>query len=312
MIKRILITGVAGFVGDYLVELLLEKGYFVYGTKLASEDYFNDSINVINMNITDSDEVNNIVKSIKPENIIHLAGQSSVAKSWDVPDLTMTININGTLNLLEAVREYSPNTRMLLIGSSEEYGDSFKKDCCPAEDTICEPINPYAISKCAQKLLMDMYVKAYNLNILATRSFNHIGPAQSLGFVLSDFCKQVVDIEKELVENLIHVGNLSAYRDFTDVRDIVEAYVLLIENGLVGSVYNIGSSKPIEIQDLLNRVIAKSSKKINVIVDKKKIRPIDIPLISANANKINNELGWSPKIDIDTTILDTLNYFRSL
>lgn len=308
---KALVIGAAGFVGGYLIDCLKnEFGYEVAGTKLSNEDFSHEGCQMYDLNILEKDDVISLVRNYHPDVIFHLAAQSSVALSWKNPQLTVDINIKGTLNLLEAVRELDYKPTVLLIGSGEEYGASGAEKGQIDEETLPRPGNIYAATKACQNMLGTIYAKAYSLNIISVRSFNHIGPGQSDLFVVSDFCHQVAEIEAGKREPVMYVGNLSAYRDFTDVRDVVRAYVLLSQKGTSSQTYNVGSAHAIQIQDILDRILSHSSTKIQVKIDEKKLRPVDVPKIEPNTDKLRKETGWQPKINIDDTICDVLDWWR--
>lgn len=216
------------------------------------------------------------------------------------------------MNLLEAVKDADKKPRVLLIGSGEEYGH-IKKDECPIiEDNVLRPVNIYAATKSCQNMLGKIYSDAYGLDVMIVRAFNHIGPNQTPMFVVADFCKQVADIEKGKQEPVIYVGNLSAKRDFTDVRDVVKAYALLVKNGRRGETYNVGTGHAIEIRQILDEIIAMSDRDIEVKIDEKKLRPVDVPIIEPDIDKIRKEVGWQPVISLKQTLKETLEYWRSV
>lgn len=310
--KKILITGVSGFVGFHLSEILKQSNeYEVYGTKLPFEKCDLKNVNILNMDLTNNEEVQQIISDINPEYVIHLAAQSSVKFSWENPSKTTEINIIGTINLLESIRKSNINARILLIGSSEEYGSSFKQFPSPKEDCKCMPENIYALTKSFQNSLGTIYAKAYNMNIVMTRSFNHFGINQSPMFVISDFCKQVAEIELGKREPTIYVGNLDASRDFLNVKDVVKAYLLLLEKGTPSETYNIGSGKSYKIKDILNEIISLSNLKIDVKVDPNKYRKLDIEETVADISKIKEELNWEPKEDMHMGLKLVLDYWRN-
>jgi GDP-4-dehydro-6-deoxy-D-mannose reductase len=199
-----------------------------------------------------------------------------------------------------------------LIGSGEEYGKVSEEENPISEQNKTNPANIYAASKACQNMLGKIYADAYDLDIIMVRAFNHIGPGQNESFVVSDFCKQVAEIEAGKVKPVIYVGNLSAKRDFTDVRDIARAYRLLSEKGIKGEIYNIGSGKAVEVKKILELITNSSTAKIEVEIDKNKYRPVDVPVIEANIEKINTCTNWKPEIDINTTIIDTLQHWRNI
>lgn len=308
--KKALITGATGFVGRYLIDKLYSEDYEIYGTTLSGDLYDDPRITMFYLDLTDYVSTSKLINQIKPDEVYHLASQSSVKLSWEKPQLTTEVNIIGTINLLESVKEYIPETRVLLIGSSEEYGQTFKHSKQPNEDEKCMPENIYAITKHTQNMIGKMYVKAYNLNVIMTRSFNHVGPKQSPQFVISDFCKQVAEIELLGNKPVIYVGNLESSRDFLDVRDVVNAYFELLKSGTVGEIYNVGSGHSVRISDLLERIISNSSVNISVETDPLKFRPIEIEETIADITKLQNDTKWHQLYDLDDTILITLNYWR--
>ena len=307
---KALITGVNGFVGNYLSKYLLEQGYTVYGT-VIEDNVEIENVNIKKMNLLNKEEVVETIKSINPDTIYHLAGQSAVGLSWKNPTLTMDVNVNGTINLLDAVRGNNIGAKVLIIGSSDEYGAVKPEDCPISEEHALNPASPYAISKMAQEQIAKLYVNSYKMNIIMVRAFNHIGPMQSKNFVVSDFASKIAEIEKG-AEPVIRVGNLEAYRDFTDVRDIVRGYVMLMENGKIGEVYNIGSGNPYKIQDILDALLSLSTTKIKVEIDKDKLRPSDVPIVQCDNSKIKSHISWVTQYDIKNTLKDTLDYWRNM
>lgn len=306
---KALITGVAGFVGGYLADCLNRNGWEVSATKLKNEKTAIENTEVYDLDILSQDGIEEILEKVKPDCIFHLVAQSSVKLSWEKPQLTADINIKGAINLLEAVRKKLPQTKVILIGSGEEYGriESVPVD----ENTKPQPQNIYAVTKACQNMIGTLYSKAYNMNVVMVRAFNHIGKGQAPFFVVSDFCKQVADIEKGLKEPIINVGNLSAKRDFTDVKDVVRAYELIARYGKTGETYNVGSGKAIAIDEILRKIISMSEKDIEVRIDKSRLRPIDVPVIEADISKLRNDTGWNAEIPIERTIRETLDYWRS-
>lgn len=308
-----LIIGGAGFVGGYLIDhLTKDLNWDVYVTKLATETIDKKYCEVCDLDILNFLEIRKLIQEINPNYIFHLAAQSSVSVSWQKPNLTVDVNINGCINLLEAVRSLKINPKILLVGSAEEYGKINNDINIVKESHSINPINIYAATKVCQNMIGQIYSDAYDMNIVMARAFNHFGPKQSPIFVVSDFCKQVVEIEKNLKDPVIRVGNLSVFRDFTDVRDIVRAYSILIQKGFKSETYNVGSGKAIKIKDILNIILEESGCKIKIERDQDRFRPIDVPVIQADISKMVNTTGWSPQIDIRTTIIDTLNYWRSV
>ena len=309
---KALIVGAAGFVGSYLIQhLTTTYDWEIHVTKLPNENLSVSDIHVHDLNILNIDEIRELFTKLKPDYIFHLAAQSSVALSWNNPQITVDINIKGTLNILDTIRSldgYSP--RILLIGSGEEYGYILPDETPVNERVTPRPGNIYAATKACQNMLGNIFYRAYGMQLIMVRAFNHIGPNQTSVFVASDFCKQVAEIEAGKKKPILHVGNLSAKRDFTDVRDVVRAYGILIQHGKAGETYNIGSGHAISIQELLNIILSLSTAKILVSTDPARLRPSDIPVIEADITKLQDSINWHPEISLKQTLLETLNYWR--
>ena len=308
---KALIIGGAGFVGNHLIEhISKDYDWSIIATKLESETIEYNNIDIRNLDIMDKTAVSSLLQDVKPDYIFHLAAQSSVSLSWKNPQLTVDVNIKGTINLLDAIRDLTYSPRVLLIGSGEEYGYIQPNETPVKESNPTRPGNIYAATKAFQNMIGKIYTDAYHMDIIMVRAFNHIGPGQSPIFVVSDFCKQVAEIEKGLREPVIKVGNLSAKRDFTDVRDVVRAYSMLILKGKAGEVYNVGSGKAISINDLLTFILKLSSSTIDITVDPLKLRPIDIPIIEADIHKIVEDTNWFPSVPLLETLQNALDYWR--
>lgn len=294
MSKSVLIFGGAGFVGRYLAEEFDSHGYRVYGTDLIehSHKYFHAYTCMDMMNFPD---VLKLIDYTKPGYIINLAVVSSVADSWNVPQKAVTVNINGTLNILEAVRMLKLKTRILLIGSSEEYAVSDKQI---SEDYQLNGNNPYGITKMAQEHFAQLYRSSYGMDIISTRTFNHTGIGQPDKFVLPAFVKQVASIHKTGKEGKMYVGNLSARRDFGDVRDMVSAYRMILESQTSRTIFNVGSGKCYCLEDLLMYIISLASAKIEVVVSSEKLRPVDNPIIWCDNSLLRRETGWTPRYTV--------------
>lgn len=320
-----LIIGAAGFVGSYLIRHCKEDcGWTVSATKMSFETFSYEGVGVYDLDILDRDAIVALLEKLRPDYIFHLAAQSSVAASWKNPGLTIDVNIKGSVNVLDAVRIVRDNSlsgqndipaqpylpRILLIGSGEEYGHIRPEETPLPETNALRPGNIYAATKACQNMIGSIYAKAYHLDIMMVRAFNHVGPNQAPMFVVADFCKQVADIEAGLQEPVIRVGNLSAKREFTDVRDVVRAYALLVQKGEPGETYNVGSGHAVAIQDILDQILALSEKEIQVEVDSKKLRPVDVPIIEADTTKLREATGWEKTIELGQTLRETLEYWR--
>lgn len=310
---KALIIGGGGFVGPYLVRHFVKDcGWDVTVTKTEREVLESDCAAVENLDILDLSQITELLNRVRPDYIVHLAAQSSVAVSWKNPGLTIDVNIKGSVNVLDAVRQLDYKPRVLLIGSGEEYGHIREGECPIVEDNALRPGNIYAATKSCQNMIGKIYSDAYDMDIMMVRAFNHIGPNQAPLFVVADFCKQVAQIEKGLKEPVMYVGNLSAKRDFTDVRDVVRAYGLLVQKGEKGQTYNVGTGNALAISEILERILALSTASIEVKTDPARLRPVDVPIIEPDVTKINKATGWKPEISIDTTLKETLEYWRGL
>lgn len=312
-----LIIGGAGFVGAYLVRHLMnDLGQDVVVTKMPREQVKvdgvdMDSIQVCDLDILQKESIVALFREIRPDYIYHLAAQSSVSVSWKNPALTVDVNVKGGVNILEALRELEDKPRVLFIGSGEEYGHILPGETPIKEGNVPRPGNIYAATKVCQNMLAKIYADAYGLDVMMVRAFNHIGPNQLPLFVVADFCKQVAEIEAGNREPVMKVGNLSAKRDFTDVRDVVRAYALLMKSGCAGETYNIGSGHAIAIEDILKCILDRSSVEIRVEVDPERLRPVDVPIIEADTTKVYEATGWKPEISLEQTIRETLDYWRT-
>lgn len=309
--KKALIIGGAGFVGKYLAEYLSrECGYQVRSTKMKQETLEPEGYDVVDMNLLEKQEVVDVIENFAPDYIFHLAAQSSVAVSWSNPQLTVDVNIKGALNLLDVLKEMEYKGRVLLIGSGEEYGHILPQETPIKEDNCSRPGNIYAATKACQNMLGKIYADAYGLDVMMVRAFNHIGPNQTPMFVVADFCQQAAEIEAGKREAVMRVGNLSAKRDFTDVRDVIRAYALIMEHGKAGETYNVGSGHAVSIQEILDTIVSFSKADIKVEVDPAKLRPVDVPIIEADIRKLVECTGWKREIPLERTIEETLNYWR--
>lgn len=339
--KRVLITGITGFVGSHLSEFLLsKKRYEIYGTarwrskldnlsEVASQRRLNnlmeestddaktfqksvrkDCLNLLQCEIGDAVSCRRAVSLTKPDLVFHLAAQSFVLSSWNDPAQTLKTNIIGQVNLSEAIRIEDLDPRIQIAGSSEEYGLVYPDELPIKETNALRPLSPYAVSKVAQDRLGFQYYHSYGLKIVITRGFNHTGPRRGEVFVTSSFAKQVAEIEAGKREPVIMVGNLEAKRDFSDVRDMVRAYLLAAEKGKPGEVYNICSGKAWKIGDVLDIILGLTQTRIQVKKDPKRMRPSDVPMLLGDASKFKALTGWEPEIKFEQTIEDLLNYWR--
>lgn len=300
---KALITGSLGFVGAYLREELENNGYEVIGVDIREGE------KTLQADLLDAEVVLNTVTTVHPDIIIHLAGQANVALSWKIPQKTFEINVICAVNLMEAVRQVDPTIRMVLVGSSDQYGNLGEKGAMVSETLDTNPQTPYAVSKKAQEEIAQVYARAYGLHVCMTRSFNHGGAGQREGFLIPDFAAGIVRVERGSVPCL-RVGNLTAQRDFTHVRDVVRAYRLIAEKGCSGEVYNVGSGKTHSAQEILEKLCAMAKCHIPVEQDPAKMRPSDTPVICCDHRKLTKDTGWESQYGLDDILTDTLAYWR--
>jgi len=265
---------------------------------------------LLHLDVRQEQDVFRAFKNIQPDWVFHLAAVSNVRNSWENPRDTLDINLLGSVHLFEAVKAHSPGARILVVSTSDVYGMQGRKETPFREEDPVDAVNPYAFSKLCLESLSRYYVRIEGLDIIITRSFPHTGPEQSPDFVCSDWAFQIARIEKGLTNPVIRVGNTQVERDYTDVRDVVEAYTLLMKKGETGETYNVCCGKSIALNDILQMLLSLSSVDIDVQVDKSKLRKTDIPLIVGSHGKIQKATGWDPKIPLEKTLLDLLDYWR--
>ncbi len=301
---KALITGSLGFVGRYMREELEKAGYNVIGLDVCEAE------NTIACDLLDEHQTFQVVEKINPDIIIHLAGQADVGKSWKIPKETIEINVIAAINLIEAIRKVNPKARIVLVGSSDEYGQLGKLGENVTEDIPLNPQTPYAVSKMAQEQMAKVYANAYGLNICMTRSFNHAGVGQREGFLIPDFASGIVRVEKGIT-TCLKVGNLDSQRDFTHVKDVVRAYRLIAEKGIPGEIYNVGSGKAYSVREILKIMCSMTTRKVQIEQDPSRMRPSDTPIICCNHRKITNDTGWDPALSLDSILNDVLDEWRN-
>jgi len=312
--QKALITGITGFAGSHLAEYLLDKGMEVYGTtrwrsKLDNIEHIKNDIHLLTADMRDGHSLEVVLSESKPDYIFHLAAQSFVPMSWRAPADTMETNLIGTIHLFEAVRKLQISPKIQFAGSSEEYGFVYPNEVPITEENPLRPLSPYGVSKVAADKLSYQYYMSYGLHIVVTRGFNHTGPRRGDVFVTSTFAKQVAEIEKGK-NPVIHVGNLEAKRDFTDVRDMVKGYLLAVEKCQPGEPYNICSGKAIKIQEVLDLLLSMTDKEIKVTQDPDRMRPSDVEILQGDCSKFKKQTGWKQTIPFEKTMEDLLNYWR--
>ena len=290
---KTVIIGAAGFVGGYLVRELQSAGHTVVAVDMPQ------------VNLLDKTSVDSLIKQNRPDFVVNLAAVSSVGASWKNPEATIQVNVVGTIHLLEAVAQFAPKAKTLLIGSAEEYAP---KRTPLSEDDPLEGTNPYGISKIAQENFAEVFRKQHGLKIVCTRSFNHTGIGQTTTFALPSFCKQAAEIDKSGKDGKIFVGNLSAIRDFSDVQDVVHVYRMLLESENQYDGYNVGSGKAYPISELLDYIVSLASVKIEIVQDPAKMRPVDNPYICADNSRVCKIF---PGTDIHDTIKEMFLDFKA-
>lgn len=310
---QVMVTGAEGFIGKYLVQLLANEGNTVIATWYDEENARKiptlKNIKLLKCDVRNRKNLEKIVGKYVPEYFYHLAAQSFPTKSWEDPWYTMEVNVIGTVNLFEAIRTLRLDTKVFVACSSAEYGYVGPEEIPVKENHLLQPLHPYGVSKVAQDLLAYQYYKNFGIRCTRGRIFNTTGPGKT-NDAPNDFATQIVEIEKGKKENKIFVGNLETERDFTDVRDMVRAIVAATVVGKDGECYNLCSSRPIKIQNVLDTLIGLSTCKIEIVVDEKKLRPSDEKIILGDNSKLIADTGWKPEIPMYKTLADTLNFWR--
>ncbi|HVT59056.1 MAG TPA: GDP-mannose 4,6-dehydratase [Thermoanaerobaculia bacterium] len=314
---RALITGVTGFAGSHLAELLLAEqpevelfGTFRWRSRMDNVEHFRDKIQLLEADLRDFSSVYRALARSRPDFIFHLAAQSFVPASWTAPSETLTTNITGQVNLFEAIRALELDPVVQIACSSEQYGLVHPEETPIKETNPLRPLSSYAVSKVAQDLLGYQYFQSYGMRVIRTRGFNHTGPRRGQVFVTSNFCSQVAAIELGLQQPIIKVGNTEAIRDFTDVRDMVRAYWLAVTRARPGEVYNIATGKGIRIREMLEQVLALSKVEVKVEVDPDRLRPSDVEILIGDSERFRADTGWEPRISFEQTLRDLLGYWR--
>ena len=316
--EKVLITGITGFAGSHLMDYILENtDYKVYGIKRVNSNLRNikhalDKIELFDADLLDETSLIKVLKKVQPDQIYHLGALSWVTPSWDMPAVYMQTNAIGTINLFEAMRVADCHARVLTSATPEEFGDVPPEMIPITEETRIKPINPYAASKAAQDMVCITYHASYNMDIVRTRAFNHEGPRRYIHGAIASFAYQIARIERGMQEPIIKVGNLSATRNFTDVRDTVRAYFLAMEKGVSGELYIIGSEQIYTMKDTLDMLIKHSTmaSEIKVEVDPARVRPTELMTFIGDYKKFKSLTGWEIKYSLDETLEAVLNYWR--
>ncbi len=311
---RALITGISGFVGSHLAEYLLyQTDWQVAGTVYGRSDniaHLRNRLALYPAELSRIEVVRLIIEETRPDYIFHLAAQPIPALSKRDPWFTLENNIRAQLNVLEALRETGLACRVLVVGSSEEYGQVRPADLPLSEDAPLRPVTPYAVSKVSQDYLGLQYQIAYGTEAIRVRPFNHIGPRQRKGFVAPDFASQIAEIEAGLRPPEVMVGALDVERDFSDVRDIVRGYHLAMLHGKPGDVYNLGASRAHSIREMLYTLIGFTGMEIRVVQDPARMRGADTPSIVSDCSKLRALTGWRTEISFEDSLRDVMDYWR--
>jgi GDP-4-dehydro-6-deoxy-D-mannose reductase len=292
---RAFVTGGDGFVGKWLIEHLHASG---------------DTVTAPTTDITDDSAIAAAVAGAAPDVIYHLAAVSNVGESWGAPARTFAVNATGSLNVIEAARVLDPMPTVLLVCSAEVYGRVTEADLPLTEDRPLRPVSPYAASKVAAEFVGLQAFLAHGLPVIRVRAFNHIGPGQLPSFVVSSVAQQIAEAATT-GESVVRVGNLTARRDYTDVRDVVRAYRLLVQRGTPGEVYNVCSGSAVAVQDIAERLVRIAGVDLRVEVDPERVRSIEVPTLRGDNGRLVAATGWAPQFDLDQTLADVLASWRA-
>jgi GDP-4-dehydro-6-deoxy-D-mannose reductase len=316
--NRYLITGFSGFVSRHFLQFLegLQKRVSVLGIDIVQPDFELDRLSHVQlgfekMDLLDRKGIEKIIFKFQPNYILHLASYSSVAFSWANPVKSFMNNTNIFLDVLEAVRSIDSRMRILSVGSSEEYGDLSRSNKAFREEDVLHPVSPYAVARVSQEMLSNVYAKGYGLDIVMTRSFNHIGPGQKETFVIASFAKRLVEMKKSgLSSPKLMTGDISLIRDFVDVRDVVRAYDGLLKKGRRGEIYNICSGMGHSLAEIIQQMASILEMQVITEVDEKLIRPSDNKVIIGSNEKIMRDIGWMPEICMRRSLEDVIHYWN--
>ena len=311
--SSILITGVSGFVGPHVARALVDRGAAVHG--LGPEPALPESSTVKLATWHSADlrhpaSLRSAISAAKPDAVVHLAGQSSAARSFEIPEETFAINALGTWNLLEAVFQTAPRARVLVVGTSEAYGPQ-PEGTRVAEDAPLRPISPYALSKAAADAFAEVFARQHDLDVIRTRSFSHTGPGQSPMFVVPAFAQQIAAIEAGKAEPVLRVGNLEVTRDILDVREVANAYVALLEKGATGAAYNVCRGEGVKLTDVVSMLTRRARIQVRVEPDPARMRPADIPFLVGDPTAIERATGWRATVALDQTLDDVIQEWRA-
>lgn len=306
----VLVTGAAGFVGRHLAAALAARGARVHGAGVGDAPADLALAGFHAVDLREPEPIAEAVARVSPALVVHLAGQASAGLSFEQPAETFRVNALGTWNLLEAVRRHAPSARVLAAGSGEVYGPQ-PAGSRVSEDAPYRPVSPYALSKAAADAFAELAADAYGLDVVRTRSFAHTGPGQDGRFVIPSWAEQIARIEAGLAEPCLRVGNLDVTRDLTDVRDVVDAYLALIERAPRGGVFNVCRGEGVRLREVVERMVARARVPIRIETDAARLRPADVPYLVGDPTAIERECGWRARIALDRTLEDVLEDWRA-
>lgn len=307
---RALITGAGGFMGLHLADFLAEKGIEVMSTyyePIWNPKLLKEKGEALELDVRDKEKFKQILADFKPDKVFHLAAQSYPTVSWEYPNYTIDANVQGTVNLFEAIKKLKLNPVVMVAGSSAEYGFVTENEVPIKESHSLKPLHPYGVSKVAQEQLAHQYYKNFELNAITIRIFNTTGPGK-VKDVCSEFTKRAALIIAGK-ETCFKVGNLNTQRTITDVRDGIKAFYLATEKGRVGEVYNMSGTKAYKIQDILDTILSITGIEPEIVADKSLIRPTDEPIIYGDSSKLHNDTGWKQEIQLEKTIKDMIHFW---
>jgi GDP-4-dehydro-6-deoxy-D-mannose reductase len=307
--RTILVTGAGGFVGPHLARALAARDARVVGLGLESAPAGVPFADWHHTDLREPAPATDVIARTQPDAVVHLAGQSSAARSFEDPAGTFQANVLGTWNLLEAVRRGAPRARVLVVGSGEAYGPQ-PEGSRATEDTPFAPVSPYALSKAAADAIAAAHARGHGLDVVRVRAFSHAGPGQGPGFVVPAFARQIADIEAGRGEPVLRVGNLEVTRDLSDVRDVVRAYVALLELGESGAAYNVCRGEGVPLTEVLRRLTAMARVAVRVETDPARLRPADVPWLVGDPARIAQVTGWRAEIPLERTLADVLQEWR--
>jgi GDP-4-dehydro-6-deoxy-D-mannose reductase len=308
--RTVLVTGASGFVGPHLARALVARGARVHGVGLGTPPPDAPIEAWTELDLAEGEGLAAALAAAAPLGIVHLAGQSSAARSFEAPEETFRANVTGTARLLGAVRAGAPHARVIVVGTSEIYGP-----CEPGtrvrEDAPQRPVSPYALSKAAADELARAYAVAHGLDVVRVRSFGHAGPGQTPRFVIPGWAQQIAEIEAGRADALLRVGNLEVTRDISDVRDIARGYVALLERGRAGEAYNLCRGEGVRLADVVRRLASQARVPVRVEVDPARLRPADLPYLVGDPSRVHTDCAWSAEIPFDETLADVLAEWRA-